>query len=480
MSLRKKSLSATRWTTLSATFRAVIQLAQIAVLARILAPEDFGLMAMAGVVLTTFGLFSDLGLSSALMHYPRPERCKLSTLFWLDFFSGCVMSIIFLLLACPLSILYDQPNLFLILCSLSVIFPISALGRQFRVLSEKDLCFKPVVQNEIVSLIFAFIFACFSAKLNLGVYSLVVFQLAAATINTVLAWGRLSKGVMPTLTFDFGGVKPYVKFGIHRIGDGFWNSLRMQADIFVAGVFLQPSALAFYSLPRDQTLKIASSVINPVITRVGLPVMTKVKNNPESLKYIYLKILRVTSSFNFPIYAFIALFSDEMIYLLLGEQWTDSAFYLEIFALWGLLRSVGNPAGSLIYAVGMAKRAHQWNLIIFILTCPLCFLSVKLGGLNLLAWTMLYWQAALVILAWKFIIYPACQVGFIKYIFSIFIPLILTLIASLITDAVSGLFNGMVKVFFGFIVFSVTYSIISWIFNKDIFFMMKDIIFPKK
>src|SRR5690606_29655011 len=141
-----------------------------------------------------------------------------------------------------------------------------------------------------------------------------------------------------------------------------------------------------------------------VITRVGLPVMTRLQHDPLALRSIYIKTLGLTASFNFPVYALVALFPDQITSLLLGDKWEDAAFYLRMFALWGLIRSTGNPSGSLLYAVGMATRAHIWNLTLFVVTVPLLWTAAKSGGLSLLAWTMLLWQAVIYVAAWRLLI----------------------------------------------------------------------------
>ncbi len=119
--------------------------------------------------------------------------------------------------------------------------------------------------------------------------------------------------------------------------------------------------MGIYSLPRDLSLRIAF-IINPIITRVGFPVMARVQQDTVQLKFIYLQTLRMTASVNFPLYLALALFAEEIVALLFGKQWQASAEYLQIFAVLGLIRSTGNPAGSLLYAVGRANLAFWWNM----------------------------------------------------------------------------------------------------------------------
>lgn len=480
MTLRKATFSAARWTTASAIFRAGMQLLQMAVLARLLVPADFGLMAMAGVAAAVAALFADLGLSSALMHFPRPDRATLSTLFWLNLAFSLLLALLFSAAGWPLAFAYSQPDLVPVLVWLSASFPLAALGQQFRVLAEKDLRFGVLAQNEIAATVAGTTVAVAAALAGFGVFSLVAALLASAAINSLLAWWRLSTGQRPQATFRPALARPFVAFGLHRVGDGFWNTVRMQADVFIAGLFAAPAAVAVYAVPRDLALKIANTVINPVITRVGLPVMTRLQDDPAALQSVYLKTLRLTASFNFPLYALLALFSEQIVSLLLGDQWEAAAFYLRLFALWGLIRSTGNPSGSVLYAVGMARRAHAWNLLLFFSTAPLLWLAAKLGGLPTLAWTMLGWQAAVYVLAWRFLIQPACGVDFSAYNTSILPPFIATVLAAALTILGEFSLPSLVVLPVGVIIFGAGYFTFSWWLNRDWIVIAAELVPPLK
>lgn len=467
MNLRTATFSATRWTTLSAIFRAGMQLLQMAILARLLLPADFGLMAMAGVAVAIASLFADLGLSSALMHFPRPDRTTLSTLFWLNLAFSGLLALLFAIVGWPLAYAYGQPELVPVLVWLSASFPLAALGQQFRVLAEKDLHFSVLAQNEIAAAVISAAVAVVSALAGWGVFALVAALLASAAINSLLAWCRLSSGLRPGVAFRPMLARPFITFGLHRMGDGFWNTVRMQADVFIAGLFAAPAAVAAYAVPRDLTLKIANTVINPVITRVGLPVMTRLQDDTVALRSVYLKTLRLTASFNFPLYALLALFPEQFVLLLLGDQWEAADIYMRLFALWGLIRSTGNPSGSLLYAVGMARRAHVWNLLLFFGTVPLLWLAARVGGLSALAWVMLAWQAAVYVLVWRFLIHPACGVNFFTYNNCMMPPLLTTALASVFAYSVAEVLPTSMQLLVGSLVLAGTYLMLSWFYNRQ-------------
>lgn len=443
-----------------------MQFLQTVVLARLLVPADFGLMAMAGVAAAVASLFADLGMSSALMHFPRPDRTTLSTLFWLNLFLSLLLALLFSAAGWPLAFAYGQPDLVPVLISLSAIFPLAALGQQFRVLAEKDLRFRALAQNEIAAALAGTAVAVGAALAGFGVFALVAALLASSAINSLLAWWRLSTGQRPQARFCPALARPFIRFGLHRVGDGFWNTLRMQADVLIAGLFAGPAAVGAYAVPRDLALKLANAVINPVITRVGLPVMTRLQDDPAALRSVYLRSVRLTASFNFPLYALLALFPEQIVSLLLGDQWEAAVFYLRLFALWGLIRSTGNPSGSLLYAVGMARRAHVWNLLLFLSTTPLLWLAAKSGSLHALAWTMLGLQAAVYVLAWRFLIRAACGVDFWTYNASIAPPLMATALASALAYGPVATLPTPLQLPVGSLVLAGAYLLLSWHYNR--------------
>lgn len=467
MSLRNSAFSSIRWTASAAVLRAGLQFLQVVVLARLLTPSDFGLMAMAGAVTSFATPLLDFGLGSALMHFPRPDKRALSTIYWLNLGLACSLALAFFLLAWPIAHIYRQAELLPVLLWLSIIFPLNAIGHIFRVLAEKELRFSVLAQQEVVATFAGFVVAVVLALRGGGAYALVAAALASAAMSSVLAWIRLSAGVRPSFEFSFQKAKPFLKFGMHRMGDGVWNNLRMQADIFIAGVYATPAAVALYATPRDLCLRIANAVVNPVVTRISLPVMTKLQGDITLLREVYLKTLRLVSSLNFPLYTLLALFPGDVIAFVLGSQWGEAAPYLRLLAIWALIRSTGNPSGSLLYAVGMARRSHLWNLTLFLSVVPLLWGAMILGGGLALAWTMLVVQVVTFVLAWRFLIRPACGAGLQEYLASLMPPFCATLLSAALAFMAAYFQPPPWRLFIGTGVMGVAYLVFSWWFNRS-------------
>ena len=149
MSLRRKTFSAVRWTTVSSVSIASLRIASIAVLARILVPEDYGLMAMVGAVLGVAGLFADLGANSAFIQRKEVTQEQRSSLFWLNVTMSAGLAGLVVVLSPLFARFFGDPRLAPLMMLSSTTFVLVALGQQVKMSAEKKLDFKVIVILEI-------------------------------------------------------------------------------------------------------------------------------------------------------------------------------------------------------------------------------------------------------------------------------------------------------------------------------------------
>jgi O-antigen/teichoic acid export membrane protein len=469
VSLKQRTFSAGRWTATSALVRSGLQILQTVVLARLLVPADFGLMAVTVSILAVLGLFTDLGLSRAIIHFEDISDDALASLYWLNLLMGVVLSLLFATAAPLLSDMFGLAGLTPVLLATSPLFILSAVGQQFCSLAEKELRFSTLALNEIGSAALGFAVAVFVALRGGGVYALVSAVLVTAAINSALAWWRLSGGHRPRLHLAPTETKPYLRFGSYLVGEGLVNTLIRQADVLVAGLVVNSAALGLFSLPRDLSMRIGM-VVNPIITRVGFPVMSRLQGDKPALKSVYLQTLRMTASVNFPAYVALTLFADEIVALLYGPQWKGAAVYLRVLAAWGLLRSTGSPVGSLLHAVGAVKRAFLWNVAVLMIVPLFYWIAVNGWGLTGLAAALVMLHVALVFPSWHFLVRPCCGATIGEYLRQLGTPLLLSLIAGLAAWlATRGVPHGTVRLAIGCVTGGCVYLGLSRVFNRQWF-----------
>ena len=408
--------------------RSALQFGQMMIVARLLAPEDFGLMAIVVSVTAFMQVFTDLGVSTAIIHYQDVSESELSSLYWLNLLAGVVLMLL-LDAASPWigKLIFHESALVPVLALISVNFVFLAAGQQLRATAEKALRFAVLARVEILAAVGGSLTAVVWAWYSPSVYALVAGVLVNGFLQALLLWLLASDGWRPAFRVHLREARRFLKFGIYLIGSDFVNSLNRQADILVGGRFFPASVLGIYSLPRNLSLNIAS-VTNPIITRVGLPVMAKTQEDKVFLKSVYLKTMRMTASVNFPIYLVIAVFSSDVVRVVFGAKWLSSAPLLVFLAMWGMFRSCGNPAGSLLYAVGKANLAFWWNVAQLFIVFPILWGAAHFG-IEGLAVGQVIVMGGILVPAWYFLILPNCGARLGEYLLTLLSPLVAGFVA---------------------------------------------------
>lgn len=464
--LKAKTFSAARWTTISSIFRAGLQFAQMAILARLLAPADFGLMALVTATLAFATIFADMGISSAIIHRRDVTQQQLSSLFWLNVSASSGLMLLLMLLSPLFSYFYGEPRLTELLMWASCLFLISGLGQQLRINAEKALEFRKLAIIEIIAALFGFAVAVGSALFGVGVYALIWGSLINALMTTALSWLILANGWRPAFRLKLTEIRSFLKFGAYMVGNNIANTINSMLDIFLGGHVLGASALGLYSLPRNLSLQIAG-LINPIITRIGFPVMAAVQHEPDKIRSIYLKTMRMTASVNFPIYFGLAVYAPSVVQIMFGEQWAASSDTLRILAFWGLIRSTGNPVGSLLLAVGKADLQFKWNLLLLCFIPPALWIGASYG-INGLALSLLVMQATLFIPAWYFLVKPCSQASLGEYVKQVAIPFSICMLSYLpIFIITNQMHSPLIRLSAGLIGSGILYIVISIFANKQ-------------
>jgi lipopolysaccharide exporter len=474
-SLRKQAFSGVRWTTFSAGVKLVLQVAQVVVLARLLAPADFGLMAMVASILAFVQIFTDVGVSNAIIHYQEIDETQLSSLYWLNVGASVVLALIVAAMSPLVAWFYGQEAIqpLLVLAGASLV--VVAAGQQIRVVAQKRLAFAALAAVDIPAYSAGFAVAVIAAFAGAGVYSLIFGTLATVVTGTVLLWVFLSKGWRPKLVLNLSGIGVFLRFGAYMIGNNVVGTINSQVDIVMGGRILGADAIGMYSVPKSLSLRV-SQAVNPIVTLVGMPVMAKAQGDGGLLRNVYLQTIRMVASANFPVYTVMGLFAPELVRVLLGEKWTDAATLLQVFAWWGLMRSIGNPVGSLLMAVGKADLSFKWNIVWLFITPPAVWVGSLYGTVGM-ALAMFAVVAAGFVPNWYFLVRSQCGAKFGEYLVQIAVPLALSAAAGFVGIAAAYPFHAaVVRLAVGAATVGVVYLVLSYLFNRVWFGAMGELL----
>jgi len=431
LSLKQKVINGIKWTTFSTIVVTILQLVQLAILARFLEPSAFGLMALVMVVIGFSQAFLDMGISNAIIHKQEITKEQLSTLYWVNVFTGFVLFCIIALIAPFIAEFYKEPELTELIFIVSLSFVIQPFGQQFMVLWKKEMRFKEISKIDIVNKSISLIVSVYLAYKGYGVYSLVYGTLAGVVSQTVQFMYLGLKEYKPLFIFKIGEIKEFLSFGAYQMGEKTINYFNFQIDTILIGKLLGTEALGIYIIAKQIIMRPAQ-IINPIISKVTFPTMAKIQNDTQRLKNIYLKTINYLSSINFPIYVFIFIFAYEIVLLMFGEKWLEAVYIMQILSVWGAIRSTGNPIGSLLLARGKVKWGFWWNFGLLFYT----IIGIYIGsnwGLEGIALALVFLSFPLGMTAsWYFLVRNLCGAGFIEYHKEIFIPMIIAIISGLV------------------------------------------------
>lgn len=466
MTLVRRTYLAARWTTASTVVRSGMQLLQIAVLARFLAPADYGLMAMVTVVLSYASLFSDMGLSAAFVQRQQISHEERSSLYWLSVAVGAALTLLVMAISPLAAIFFKEPRLSPLMMLAATNFLVIALGQQLRMDAEKTLNFRPISIIEIVSASLGFAVAVLAAWQGWGAYALVFAAMTNAWVAMVLAWMILAQGWRPAWRLRWNDVRWFVRFGGGMVLNNLINHVNASIDLVLGGRMLGAGQLGLYSVPRNFTLQV-QGMVNPAFTRVGFPLIASIQDDKERVKQIYLKTMNLTASVNAPIYVALAVFAPELVLFLLGPKWNEAVPLMRVLAFWGLLRSFGNPVGSLLFGLGHVRLATKWNTGLLLIVPSVVWLGSHWGAIGI-AWAIAGLMGVLFVPAWATLVRPTCGAGLVEYAKQVALPTFCAVAAVFLAGVAADQFEGVViRLVLGLSLGAIGYVAFSFGINRD-------------
>jgi len=402
-SVRFDAIRGVQWTTISAAANGILYFVQTMILARILSPSDFGLMAILLVVVRFAQLFSDIGISNAIIHRQDVNDDILSSLFWLNVFSGLCVYFFFNLASPLIAILFHTPQLDHLLRYLSFVFLIIPLGQQCVAIQEKNLNFAVIARASVASYLANFCISVSAAVMGYGVLSLIWGYLGAAIIRVSLLTMQTFRKQPPKLHFDRKDLHGFLGFGLYQMLAQGLNYANMNISQALIGMLLGPKELGYYTLASELALR-PVQVITPLVGRVLFPVLAKLQSDMVLMRRTFFRVHRMICMVNFPLAGGIAIAAPLAIPFLYGEQWYPSIIVAQILALFALFRSAASPIGPLLLAKGRADFNMLLNSSRMVLQLPFIYWAILYKGIYGAAAALLISQIFLMILIYRILL----------------------------------------------------------------------------
>jgi PST family polysaccharide transporter/teichuronic acid exporter/lipopolysaccharide exporter len=427
--IRQKVATGARWSGISGAVNAILQLLTVMVLARFVAPEEFGVMAIVLVVQGLGGVFSRMGLSAAVIQAQRLTNAARHTLFWLNAVLGFAVFACIIAVSPFLANLLDMPELVWALPVTSTSFLASAFAIQYRSLAQKELMFGRWAAIEITAATFAALLSIVMAWQGYGLWALVGGFLTGSVLSSI-CWFIL--GVRhfgrPEMLFDWPSAQRHVKFGAYRLGAMLANAASSRVDQFVVGYLLGAESLGYYSLTIRLVLRPIER-INPLIARVAFPAFAKIQQNRGLLGQWFVRLIRLLALINTPILVCLAMVAHWFVPVVLGDTWTPIIPLVQILSFYALFRSMMGTGGSVLLAIGRADYTFYWNVCLLLMIPAVVVVSALYGGLQAIAWGLLLTQLVVMLVYQLFVMAPVVRQPRFNIIAALSSPLAASLLA---------------------------------------------------
>ncbi|MBP6182575.1 lipopolysaccharide biosynthesis protein [Flavobacterium sp.] len=334
MSLKQKALSGMFWTLIQQFSTQGIGFVVSIVLARLLLPEQFGLIAMLGIFVGLGTNLLESGLGQSLIRTTNPDLEDYSTVFYFNLVGSFIVYFIIFFCAPYIAIFYSQPQLESITRWYCLIFITNALSSIHYTRLTKQMLFKKELTITIPSLILSSIVGITMAYSGYGVWSLVASGLTQSLAVAVQMWIR--SDWRPVLSFNKEKFKYHFDYGYKLTLSGILDTLFTNAYVIIIGKYFAPAQVGFYN--RADTLKqLPVSNISNVLNKVTFPLFAQVKDDDVRLKDIYRKIMQMVLFFVAPILLIMAALGEPLFRFLFTEKWLPAVPYFQILCWAGIL-----------------------------------------------------------------------------------------------------------------------------------------------
>ena len=408
-------LSAAKWTSAAAVVRALMQVLQLVLVARLFPGDDLGVVVLLFSIIAVAQLFADIGIANLVMHHQQLTVQELRGIRGMALAMGALLCGLLLLTAPLLARFYDDARLQLLVSLAGGLFLLNSLWQTKRAVLEKNFEFRLVGSGEIVAALLSQSTMVAVALVSRSTYAVLIAPLGYSLV--MAAWLMLLRPDKEDFSFVFSRstLRRFAGYSAYSFGFNLTNSVSVYSDIFIGGRYLSAAALGGHGIAKDLSLKIGWA-INPIVTRIATPLLAQLQGERERLRAVYAQVLRVTTLLNFPVYVSLILFADSYIRLVFGEALAAYQPSFVLLGLWGLLRSVGSPSGSLFFALGKTRLAFYFSTASMLLFAASAWLGMQFGVVGL-AWAMLGSMALQQMIgAWYFIVRPLTGMSYAQYL----------------------------------------------------------------
>lgn len=346
------------------------------ILARLLAPEDFGLLALGMIAISYLDTIDDLGVSDALVYRQEDPDRAYNVAFFINLATGSLATLLAFFSAPLAAWFFKEPRVAPLLQALSFSFVLASVGNLLESRFRKELDFRTKFFVQVGKALAKGGVSILLALTGFGVWSLVWGQLAGAASGTLLFW-FVSRWV-PRWEFDWSIARSLYAYGSQVILVEVLGMIHKNIDYLIVGSLLGAEALGFYSMGfRLPELVIIN--ICYIIGQTLFPAYAKLQNDLPQLRRGYLKTIEYLTLVTVPAGTLMFIIAPEFVTFFYGEKWQPSVVIVQALSLYALIYSLSYNAGDIYKATGRPVILNQLGLLKLAVTIPVLWLAAQQG-----------------------------------------------------------------------------------------------------
>lgn len=358
-----------------------IQFVSVVVLARMLAPEDFGLVASVGPIVAFVGLFQNLGLQQAVIQRPEISRAQLNQVFWVSALAGLVCTVIVAALSPLVAVFYGDPRMTGIALAAALPLLLGSFAALPLALMNRHLQFGQLAINDVLTGVAGLAAAIAAAYAGFGYWSLVIGPAVGALVTLLAAWmaTRWLPG-RPNIKVD----RDILSFGANLTGFNLVNFFSRNLDNILIGKFSGAIELGYYDRAY-KLLLFPLQNINQPLSRLMVPLLSRIQDDKARFRDLYLRTNWMLALVTVPGIAALSMAAEPVVSLLFGERWLAVAPIFAWLGIAGLMQPVSSTTGWIFICQGKTGTMFRWGVYSALTTVLSFVIGLKWGAVGVAA-----------------------------------------------------------------------------------------------
>tara|TARA_B100000408_G_scaffold138583_1_gene132791 strand:+ start:4371 stop:5840 length:1470 start_codon:yes stop_codon:yes gene_type:complete len=435
--------------------------------ARILTPEDYGLVALAGMVTGIFVLLASSGLAAGLVNRTNVVKEELDTMFWLSLLAGVFFYFSIFITAGSVSDFYDEPELanlikfqglFVVIASIKIVPSVCAL---------REFDYKFISLTDMVGGLTVIVITLSMAIMGYEYWSLVVGTVIAELIMTIIYF--LKYRYLPLLVLQYAKVKDVFRFGLTLFSSRGVSYISMYLPVFLISNYSNVQVTGHYKMAHTLA-HLPSSKVGSLFQNLIFPTMSRIKENKELSRNTFIQMHTSLLFVTGPMFLGLALLAESIVVLLLTEKWLPIVFPFQVLCVIAILRLSAKFITGALEGLALANVSLQYQILTVLVCGPSMLIGLLIGDLNMM---LLFWALSTPV-AYLFLLNKIAKELAIAWysILTPIIPLFFSLfLMSLAVFYIHGIYldtyGEIYKIVFSILVGVVTYSVCLLLFAKQ-------------